>query len=397
MRLLGIGLIAAACLMPGRGSAEELKLEPQVDVRLRYESAVLDDALRDADAVTLRARVGVKAVWADFSLLAESEATAAIVTNYNAFPFPQAEDQRRPTYTAIPDPANIELNRLQLDWRKGDTALTVGRQRIELDDQRWVGSAGWRQNEQTFDAVRGQTGIGPVRLDASYLAAQRTLFGIDAGSRQAVDGEFVLLGAGTKLAGFNVKAFAYLLDFDEAFAVGNSSQTFGVLAQGGMALGRAKIELKGSYARQADWRNPVRDFAADYGLAEATATLGSFAIGMGWELLGSDNGSAVQMPFGSQHKFNGFADIFVTTPSGGLEDAYASVSYTLPLPGKPRASVIHHRFQNTADGSDYGTEWDAVIAARFGKVGLVAKYANYRSDGFAVDTERLWLQVEFLL
>ncbi|MCR2835060.1 alginate export family protein [Parerythrobacter lacustris] len=383
--------------MPGHGSAEEIKLEPQVDLRLRYESAVLDDALRDADAVTLRARVGAKAVWADFSLLAESEATAALVTDYNAFPFPQAEDQRRLTYAAIPDPANIELNRLQLDWRKGDTALTVGRQRIELDDQRWIGSAGWRQNEQTFDAVRGQTAIGPVRLDASYLAAQRTLFGIDAGSRQAVDGEFVLLGAGTKLAGFNVKAFAYLLDFDEAFAVGNSSQTFGVLAQGGMALGKAKIDLKGSYARQADWRNPVRNFAADYGLAEVNATLGSFAVGLGWELLGSDNGSAVQMPFGSQHKFNGFADVFVTTPPDGLEDAYASFSYTLPVPGKPRASIIHHRFGSAAGSVDYGSEWNAVISAKIGKVGLMAKYANYHAEGFSVDTERFWLQVEFVL
>jgi hypothetical protein len=34
--------------------------------------------------------------------------------------------------------------------------LTLGRQRINLDDQRFVGSVGWRQNEQTFDAVRGR-------------------------------------------------------------------------------------------------------------------------------------------------------------------------------------------------------------------------------------------------
>lgn len=397
MRLLCFGLIAAACLMPGHGSAEEIRLEPQVDARLRYESAVLDDALLDADAVTLRMRVGGKAIRGDFSLLAESEATAALVTQYNAFPFPQAEDQRRPAYAAIPDPANIELNRLQLDWRKGDTALTIGRQRIELDDQRWVGSAGWRQNEQTFDAIRGQTAVGPIKLDASYLVAQRTPFGIDGGPRQAIDGEFILLGANAKLAGFNVKAFAYLLDFDEPFAVGNSSRTFGVLAQRKLPLGTAKIDLKGSYARQADWRNPLREYSTDYGLAEGAVTLDNFSIVVGWELLGSDNGSAVQMPFGSQHKFNGFADMFIVTPPQGLENAYVSAAYTLPLPGKPRANLIHHWFQSAAGGTGYGTEWDAVIAAKFGKVSLLAKYASFRSEGFAVDTERFWLQLEFLL
>lgn len=397
MRFAGLAALAFAGGFPGIAAAQEIKIEPVLDTRLRYESAVVDDALLNADAVTLRARVGVKAGWKNFSLLAESEATAGLVTQYNALPFPQAEDQRRPQYTAIPDPANVELNRLQLGWRDGETALTVGRQRIELDDQRWVGSAGWRQNEQTFDAVRGQTAIGPVGLDASYLVAQRTPFGIDGGPRQAVDGEFILLGAGTKLAGFGIKAFAYLFDFDETFALGNSSQTFGVLAQGSVPLGAAKFDLKGSYARQADWRNPVRDYSADYGLAEGTATLDGFAVTLGWEFLGSDNGSSVQMPFGSQHKFNGFADMFVVTPPRGLEDAYAGAAYTLPLPGKPRASLMHHRFHSAAGGSDYGTEWDAVIAMKLAKFNLMAKYANYRADSFAVDTERFWLQVEFIL
>ena len=55
----------------------------------------------------------------------------------------------------VPDPENIELNCLQIAWQKNGNGIVLGRQRINLDDQRWVGSVGWRQNEQTFDAVRG--------------------------------------------------------------------------------------------------------------------------------------------------------------------------------------------------------------------------------------------------
>jgi hypothetical protein len=38
--------------------------------------------------------------------------------------------------------------------------LKAGRQRIKLDDDRWVGNVGWRQNEQTYDAARLQTNLG---------------------------------------------------------------------------------------------------------------------------------------------------------------------------------------------------------------------------------------------
>jgi hypothetical protein len=38
---------------------------------------------------------------------------------------------------------------------------TVGRQAINLDNQRWVGSVDWRQNDQTLDAVRAA--VSPSR------------------------------------------------------------------------------------------------------------------------------------------------------------------------------------------------------------------------------------------
>jgi hypothetical protein len=50
----------------------------------------------------------------------------------------------------IADPQSVGLNRLQIAYQTKVLGLTVGRQRINLDDQRFVGSVGWRQNEQTL-------------------------------------------------------------------------------------------------------------------------------------------------------------------------------------------------------------------------------------------------------
>ena len=63
------------------------------------------------------------------------------------------------TYPAVADPETYEINRLQLtNTRIPMTTVTLGRQRIVLDDQRFVGNVGWRQNEQTFDRCVSSTG-----------------------------------------------------------------------------------------------------------------------------------------------------------------------------------------------------------------------------------------------
>jgi hypothetical protein len=50
----------------------------------------------------------------------------------------------------VADPAFLAINRFALlNNSLANTTLTLGRQRIVLDDARFVGNGGWRQNEQT--------------------------------------------------------------------------------------------------------------------------------------------------------------------------------------------------------------------------------------------------------
>lgn len=375
----------------------QLEIKPMVDARLRYEE--VDQGPLEADALTLRLRAGVEAKLGHFSILAEGEGTAAAVNNYNAFPFTIDDSQRRPQFAVISDPQGVELNRLQLEYKSEEFTITAGRQRINLDDQRWVGSVGWRQNEQTFDAIRGEAVLGPVSLDLTYAISQRTIFGEDAGPRTAIDGKFVFAGVGTKLGSIQGKLFSYLIDYDEAFALPNSSQTYGGYLSAAVPLGKAtKLNLRGSYARQSDYGQNPFDYAADYWAFEAGSRLAGFNITAGWEQLGSDHGKAVQTPLATLHRFNGWADLFLTTPPNGLEDAYISVGRAFDgvklLPGL-NANISFHQFDSAKINLEYGMEWDASAGFKIGKVGLMLKYAHYLAKDFGVDTRKLWLQAEY--
>ncbi len=366
-------------------------LDPMLDVRLRYETVDQPTFPDNAEALTLRGRFGLEYKLAGFSILAEGEGTLALSDDYNdTLPGNGAEP-----FPVVADPENIELNRLQLSYMKDGTGVTIGRQRIILDNARFVGNVGWRQNEQTFDAVRGQAKIGPVTLDATYAIKQRTVFGADS-PNEHFDGDLVLLNGGAKAGPVDMKAFAYFLDYDTRLAF--SSQTFGLLAKGSVPLGRAKLNLLGSYATQSDMGgNPV-SYSADYLNAEAGLSIAGFGLTAGYEMLGSDNGTAAfQTPLATLHAFNGWADMFLTTPAGGIQDFYVTASKALTeveaIPGL-RVAVTYHSFDSDFGGIDYGIEWDALLGFKIGPVGVLAKYAKYSADLFGVDTEKFWLQAE---
>ena len=386
-----------------------LTLDPIVDGRLRYEG--VDTPVLDADAVTLRLRAGAELKHASgLSLLAEGEGTLALSKDYNAFPFPIVDSQRRPAHAVVPDPMNIDLNRVQVQYKSKAVTLTLGRQRINLDDQRFVGSVAWRQNEQTFDAVRAEAKLGPVSLDGTYAISQHTIFGVDAGPRQTYDGRFAFLGATTKLGPVQVKGFAYLLDFDGkeqagGLAVTNAdTQTWGGRATASFSLAKTtKLNLMASYARQSGYQDNPLDYDVDYIAAEAGLARGNLGATLGYEKLGTGLSAtgprrAFQTPMATLHKFNGWADLFLTTPAGGLEDLYGGISYKFTqvkaLPGL-NAAVTWHRFESDLGSIRYGDELNASLGFKVGRVGMLVKYADFnaRAPGFA-DTRKLWLQAE---
>lgn len=400
VRLTALQLAPAALLIAHPAIAQDIR--PIGDARLRYEHIDQDDSEKNADALTLRVRAGAEARWQDWSLLAEAEGTARLAGSH----FSGLDgDPGRPL---IADPENAELNRLQVQYRGlADTQLTIGRQRINLEDQRFVGSSGWRQNEQTFDAVRLEHGRPEgLRLDLAYSWSVRTIWGVDgAGARpQSIRGNnaFATISHPTPLGALS--GFAFLVDQDDADvqAYRLSSQTYGLRLAGTRPVAAgAKLSYALSYAVQSDFhRNPNR-YRSEYWLADLGLEFGPARLGIGHERLGADRGlplTSFQTPLATLHRFQGWADRFLVTPPDGIRDWYASAGYGWKkIAGfdTVSASVTRHRFNADRHSRHYGSEWDALISARKGRWTITAKYGAYDADKFATDGQKLWLQLEW--
>ena len=408
MRALTHILLATGALIAAPAQAEELTLKPLVEARLRYEGVEQVPFVSDASAITARVRAGIEAKTSAFSFLVEAEATLAISEDYNsgvngfgAFP-------------VVADPQNVELNRAQIQFTGlPKTVVTVGRQRINLDDQRFVGSVGFRQNEQTFDAARIEwSGIKDVKADITYAWSNRTIWGIDGfGARQqSVKGDNVFANLSYKHKVGTLTGFAYLVDQDEAAISGfrMSSKSFGARFTGATPLSKAaKLTYAVSYAKQSDYHNNPNTYSADYWLAELGGEAKGWKLTGGYEVLGANNlalgGTALtsfQTPLATLHKFNGWADKFLVTPANGLRDGYALVGYTKPkFAGFDSVglSANYHDYRSDRLSLNYGDEWGAQLVAKLKKYTFTLKYADYNAKAFATDTRKLWASVDWVL
>ena len=393
--------MTSALLLSAHAVAAETTFKPIVDLRLRHEGVEQAGLTRDAEALTVRARAGTEITHGAFAFLVEAEGTVALDERYNS------GLNGKTAYPLVADPENLELNRVQVQY-KGftNTLLSIGRQRINLDDQRFVGAASWRNNEQTFDAARVEwTGPSKLKLDASYAWSVRTIWGRDGvGARQqAIDGDNFLGNLSHPTAWGTLSAFAYLIDQNEAAVSGGrlSSQTYGVRLAGTRPLSSAKLNYALSYAEQSDYHNNPNRYSAGYWLADTSVDVGALRLGVGYEVLGADAGLALtsfQTPLATAHKFQGWADKFLTTPPNGVRDLFFSLGWNRKQLGKlsnVSLNAVWHQFGSDRLSQDYGDELNLIATARIGKFNLLAKHADYRADQFATDTRKTWLQVEW--
>ena len=394
---------AAVLAAAGPACAEDLTLTPLVDGRLRYEHVDQDGLSKNAEALTLRLRAGVQASSGHWSALVEGEGTlAAIGRYYDGL----GSNSNRPL---IADPQTISLYRAQIRYTSKSFAITVGRQRIALDDERFIGAVNFRDNGQTFDAVRVElTPIKGLKADVTYAWGVRTIWGIDgAGARQqAVSGDNVFANLSYVTPIGTLTGFAYLVDQDEALVQGFrlSSQTYGLRLAGNRPLSKTvKLSWQASYARQSDWHRNPNDYRAHYYLIEAGLDVGGWKLLAGYEVLGADKGAALtsfQTPLATGFKFQGWADKFLTTPPNGVRDLYAGLGYSWKKLGPASAvslQAAYHRFDSDRLGLHYGNEIDLLASAKFGRTTISARYARYRAKDLATDTNKLWLQADWAL
>lgn len=370
--------------------SEGVTLDPILDLRLRVETAEQSSFEQAATSVTFRVRTGATLSYEGFTLLAEGEGNVTLERSFNdTLPRNGVEP-----FPVIADPETLELNRLHIGYQAENASIVLGRQRIIHDDARFVGNVVWRQNEQTYDAVRLRVTQGPLMIDGTYAISQRTIFGSNS-PRTEFEGDFLLSRAALELGPVDLVAFHYALDYEDRLNF--SSETLGASASLSIPVGPASFGARLRYATQSDNGDNPLTYQADYWLAEGSLKLAGFTARAQYEELGSDEGlAAFQTPLATAHKFNGFADLFLVTPASGLADTNFSLARTITVPGLPggiSVKAIYHDFDSAIGRIDFGDEIDFVASFKINQLAFLVKYADYDANSFAVDTERLTIQL----
>lgn len=372
-------------------------VDPGLELRYRYEGVDQDGIASDADANTLRIRANLAfREYLGFSGFLELDHVEPLGAE-------RFNDTRNgmTAYPVVADPQGTDFNQGWLQFApRADTRLRIGRQRLNLDNERFVGSSAWRQNEQTLDAFRIETTALPkFTLNYAFVDRVNRVFGPDAGSPpDAFNGATHLLNARwTPLPAASFVAYAYALDFDETPQL--SSRTGGLRHEGSHAL-REGVSLGWAleYARQRDAGDNPLDVDASYGMVEFHLKFADVDLHAGQERLSGEREAAdpaaspaFQTPLATLHKWQGWADKFLTTPPAGIHDTYAGISAKRDA---WRVQAAWHDFAADASGLHYGTELDVLAAITIRKrFEVLIKFADYRADEGFTDTRKVWAQL----
>ena len=392
LRLLTTAMVAIVFTFPLTGHSQavtniqEMVAGGDVSLSLRYRYELVDQEgiSKNANASTLKSRLTYKS--------AEFNGFKATL-EFNNVTVVGDENYRTPTngntaYPIVADPVGNDLNQALLSYSGGKYSAALGRQRVLHGDQRFVGGVGFRQNEQTYDAITlSSKALGPISLNYSYLWGVNRIFGPKDSAVQAKkwdSNSHILYAKMTPSKGQAVNAYAYFLDFANAAA--NSSRTLGISYS-------AKLDpfsVKAAYATQSDYGDNPNDYQADYIMAEITAPWKPVKVSLGYEVLGSDAGTAAfKTPLATLHKFQGWADKFLATPAAGIQDTYLKLAGKL---GSTKVALFYHEFDADFGSASLGSEWDLVATYPIKKgISAQLKYATYSADAHASDTDKLWL------
>lgn len=443
--LLNLRPLAAACLlamswpvMADEAAPAPVNLleaiqqgKPMTNFRLRYEH--VDQAAtaltNKANAFTLRSLIGWQtAALHDFSVAAQLTDVHEFNHDFND-KRDNVSEPGKSSYPNVVDPSHTGINQLYVDWTGvKNTKLRLGRQQLNLDNVRFIGDIGFRQNMQVFDGVSVLNKSLPnTELFAAHFDKVRQ---VNTAKRS---GNIELINAKYRLTpSTNLIAYGYLVDVaDLSQNGGDASVTSATAAQAGNGLGTSgdasnktlglrldgsakinqdwKVLYTAEYAKQDDYRGGSSLIDAHYYKLGGGVAYSTWSVRLDQEMLSSNGGRyAFQTPLGTNHLFQGWADAFLVTPRQGIKDTFVSVAGNIE---KVKLYAEYHviesdqQFASTSAGGlgdKYGHEFDASVSYPINtKLNAKLEYAKFsQSDvygttpGAAVtkgDKEIIWL------
>ncbi len=381
------------------------------EIRPRYEMVDTDNTVNNANALTNRLVLGVGADIAGLDWLSGyvemTDVHAVNPDNYNGL-----DGRHSNNVNVVADPEQTRLTQSYLDFKYNKTKLRVGRQLINLDNQRFVGAVGWRQMPQTYNAISiFDNSIENLNIAAVYVTEVNTIFADGGPKVNSYDTETLLVNAKYKVMNaLTVTAYGYLIE--------DFGDTYGLALTGKPKLGDGlTLNYRAEYATMSDPsfekdNSNVKTDSDYYNLILGVNMSGILAQ-VGYNVQSADDGNtlagagttnkAFSTPLGTNHGHNGWADLFLTTPENGLEDLNLMVGYKSKQVGVLKA--VYHDFQAEEGSVSYGQEIDLLYKRAIPGVknltGML-KYADYSADDSAAsgnpkatDVQKFWVMLDY--
>ncbi|MEM1379632.1 MAG: alginate export family protein [Pseudomonadota bacterium] len=360
--------------------------------RLRSEHVDDDRFTDDSFLVSIAAQIG--AVWEPTSSLSFAATGEAVGEIAGRFDDGEGAPRNR---GVIPDPSLLNLNELFAEYRGLDgVRVRIGRQTLSFDDERFVGAVAFRQNAQSFDAIRTTlSGAGGLSVDVAQVVGVARPLGA-RGSPRRLESESLLIRAALPFRYGSVVGYRYGLDLGEDQSptplAGGRSITYGAAVKGQVGERPASLSYHGELAQQ---ENRTTGETVAFGRAKLGLAFERVAFDMSYDRFAAGT-EAFQTPLGTNRAFQGHADVFLVTPATGLADTALGIRYQVGDFGPIRRvglSVRGHRFDPTTAGPRYGHELDVIATAQWRRFTLSTERAAYVAEGFGDDVTRWWLTV----
>jgi hypothetical protein len=368
--------------------------------RLRDERVAQDGKQLDADALTLRTLLG----WQTrplhgFSLGAQLINVAVLNDDYENFNNGVVQAGKS-NYPRVVDPDYSGINQLYLDWTGIEgTRLRAGRQSVKLDNVRFIGNVEFRQVMQVFDGIS---------VENKRLLPATTLFAAQFNKVMQIttlqqDATVSIVNARHALSPTeNLVGYGYFVDWNSAALSATSTQTLGLRLDGARPLPSDwKLQYTAEYAKQTPYADGASGIGSHYARLGAGAQYGHWFARLDQEVLSSNGSKAFQTPLGTNHLFQGWADLFLTTPTEGIRDTYVTAG---SKHGEFALLGEYHWFQadrafalaTGGTGTHYGQEWDVSASWTRGPWMAKLEYARFRegdpyNGARKRDTDKVWV------
>lgn len=371
-----------------------------LNIRPRYEQ-LQQHGKKNATAQTVQTLLGYQTgIYRDWYAGLQFIDVSSFDNRYNSL------INKKGAYSVIADPQETSINQAFLGYRgPARTSLKIGRQIIILGDARFVGNVGFRQNMQTFDAVTLHTGAIPgLQLFAGYSWRVKDILD------RLVPMQTTLVNAAYRvLPGNTVSVFGYWYANTSPHPVTGQAGCFlpggpdacnngivGASWHGHTALSPTfGVDYDAAYAKQLPYHG---------GPAAIDAHYAHLAVGLGWHAItgrvaymlmssNPDGTYGFQTPLATKHAYNGWAEVFLTTPPAGLKSFEYSLAAKL---GKAKLMADYYHFYAARGQSSYGDEIDLSLTGKLLKhLSGGVQYADYRADHYAVDTQGAWAYLDY--